>query len=293
MKDILNYYYQMIIDDNVGDNGYFSYHNHLFCLYEYHRNINEVEALTSLNKLMLMNKIPINKIIKNNLNQVLTNYDNKNYVLIEIKYECNSLDNVRFIMAFNDKKLNIINRNNWGYLWSQKIDYIEYQMKHIENSYPIIHESINYYIGLAENAISYFNMLDLTQVPLYFEHRRSNLDDIYNPLELVIDYKVRDIGEYIKKSFFNQEIDIIEVKKYLNKLNLNAIDYLLLYIRLIYPSYYFDIYERIINNNLDENKLLDIIKLSSGYEKLLYEVYLLIKEKTNVIGIEWINKKYN
>ena len=293
MKNILNYYYEIIVDDHNINNGYFSYNNHLFYLCEYKRNTNEIEAIFYLNQLMLMRNIPINRIISNNFNQVITNYNNKNYVLLEINYKCDSLDNVSFINSFNDKKIDILKRNNWGYLWKMKVDYIEYQIKHIENSYPIINESINYYIGLAINAISYFNKLDLSNLPLYIEHRRIEKDDIYNPLELVIDYKVRDVAEYIKNSFFSKKMTLLEIIEYIEKVKLNNMEYLLLYVRLLYPSYYFDIYEEIINNGENENKLLGIIKLFSLYEKVLYEVYLYIKNKTNIIGLEWINQKFN
>ena len=53
MKNILNYYYGIIVD-NVNNNGYFSYDNHLFCLYEYQRNIDEINSLSLLNDYMLM-----------------------------------------------------------------------------------------------------------------------------------------------------------------------------------------------------------------------------------------------
>lgn len=291
MKNILNYYYRIIIDDNkINDNGYFSYNNHLFCLYELKRNINEIESLYYLNKLMLSRGISINKIINNIFNQTITYHDNKNYCLLMINYECGT--NTKFIKAFEIRELDILKRNNWSKLWSIKIDYIEYQISHISNHYPILNDSVNYYIGMAENAISYFNMLDLNNVELYISHRRINKENLYNPLELVIDYKVRDIGEYIKYNFFYKNMSIYEIKNYLSKLYLSNIDYVLLYVRLLYPSYYFDLYDKIINENIDENKINKIIELSSSYEELLYEVYVLIRRKINILGIDWINKKY-
>ena len=290
MKNILNYYYKIIVD-KIND-GYFSYNNHLFCLYEYKRNINEIDALGYLNKIMLFRNISINKIISNIFNNIITYHDNKNYVLIMINYEYGDNLNTKFILSFPNKKLDILKRNDWGRLWSLKVDYIEYQLTHIKRSYPIINSSVNYYIGLAENAIAYFNMLNLDNVSLYIEHRRINKDNMYNPLELVIDYKIRDISEYIKDSFFNNKMTIYDIKNYINKLKLSNIDYILLYVRLLYPSYYFDIYEEIINDNRNELDINKIIGLSSLYEELLYEVYNLIKRKTNILGIDWINNKY-
>lgn len=290
MKNILNYYYKIFVDKI--DEGYFSYNNHLFCLYEYRRNINEIDALFYLNNLMISRKDSINKIIKNIFNNIITYHDNKSYVLIMINYEYQDNLNTKFIPSFPYSELNILKRNNWGKLWSMKIDYIEYQLNHISNSFPLINSSINYYIGLAENAISYFNMLNLNNLRLYISHRRINKDNMYNPLELVIDYKVRDISEYIKNIFFNDKMTIYDIKDYISKLNLENIDYVLLYVRLLYPSYYFDMYEEIVNDNREETDINKIIDLTSSYEVLLYEIYNLIRRKTNILGIDWINNKY-
>ena len=290
LKNILQYYYEIIVSpDKVNSNGYFSYNNHLFYLCEYKRNTSEIEALSYLNKLMLFRNISINKIINNVFGKEITVHNGKSYVLILINYEYQECSNLKFIPAINDRNIDILKRNNWGRLWSINI---EYQLKHLKNSYPLINNSVNYYIGLAENAISYFNMLDLSNVDLYIEHRRIDTNNIYNPIELVIDYKVRDISEYIKDNFIHGKMSIYSIKKYLNNLKLDNIDYILLYVRLLYPSYYFDLYEEIINDNKEEKEITNITKLSSLYEELLYEVYLIIRRKVSIIGIEWINKKY-
>lgn len=292
MKNILNYYYKFIVDENNITNGYFPYNNHLFCLYEYRRNINEIDALDYLNNIMISRNVYINKIIRNVFDRIITYHDNKSYVLIMINYEYQDNLNIMFVMAMPYKALDILKRNNWGRLWSLKIDYIEYQIGHLKNSFPLVNNSVNYYIGLAENAISYFNMLDLNGVPLYISHRRINKDNIYNPLELVIDYKARDIAEYIKYNFFYENMSIDEIKDYLNNFNLENIDYVLLYVRLIYPSFYFDLYEEIVNNGKDENELKRVIELSSLYEKLIYEIYNMIRKKVSILGVDWINKKF-
>lgn len=293
MKNILSYYYQMIIDDkSYQDKNYFSYNNHLFCLYKYERNVDEINSLVTLNNYMISNNIRINKIVFNIYNEPLTYYENYYYVLIRVDYRFS--DNYfKFAIAPNDKSFDILKRNNWGYLWSLKIDYVEYQIDHFKNKYPLLLESINYYIGLAENAIMYFNMLKLDNVNLYINHRRVREKDLYNPVELVLDYKVRDICGYLKRMFFNKKMTIYDIKRYILSVNLENIDYILLYTRMLFPSYYFDIYDRIINDTIDEKEILKITSRSDEYEELLYEIYLIIKRKiNNIIGIDWINKKF-
>ena len=290
LKDILSYYYHIIISDDKIDNGYFSYNNHLFYLYKYIRNIDEIHALVLLNNNMLEKNIEINKIIFNIYNNPLTFYDGNYYVLLLINYEYHG-GYFKFIPINPSKELDILKRNNWSYLWSSKVDYIEYQIKHIENSYPLLINSVNYYIGLAENAISYFNMLKLDDTNLFISHRRIKNDSLFNPLELVIDYKVRDLSEYLKKIFFNGK-SIYDIKKSILRINLSNMDYVLLYVRMLYPSYYFDIYEKIVNKNYNEKDVLKVTNNIDLYEELLYEIYLYIRRKINIIGITWISKKF-
>ena len=293
MKDILRAYYQIIIDDkSYQDESYFSYNNHLFSLYCYRRNIDEINSLIMLSDYMLRNNVRINEIILNIYNEPLTYYNNHYYVLVKVNYRFGD-KYFKFIKAPIDKNYSILKRNNWGYLWSRKIDYVEYQMEHFKNKYPLLLESINYYIGLSENAIMYFNMLKLDNIPLYINHRRISEGDLYNPTELVIDYKVRDICGYLKRMFFTNKMTIYDIKKYILSLNLENIDYILLYTRMLFPSYYFDIYDRIINDEIEEKTILKITSKHEEYEELLYEIYLIIRRKiNNIIGLDWINKKY-
>lgn len=292
MKEVLSYYYQIVIDDNdYQENGCFSYNNHLFSLQKFERNLEEINSLLALNHYMLSRNIRINQIIPNIQKSSLTYYENHYYVLLKIDYRFS--DNYfKFIEAPEIKGLDILKRNNWGFLWSRKIDYVEYQVNHLVNKYPLILDSINYYIGLAENAIMYFNNLNLHDVKLYINHRRVNNHDLYNPCELVIDYKVRDICEYLKKSFFTRKMSIYDIKKYILMLNLEDIDYVLLYTRMLFPSYYFDVYDRIINDGIKEEEITKIVDMAFEYEELLYEIYVIIRRKINIMGIDWINKKF-
>ena len=51
-------------------------------------------------------------------------------------------------------------QNDWGNLWSSKVDYLEYQMSELGKNFPTLLNSFSYYVGLAENAISYVNSLN-------------------------------------------------------------------------------------------------------------------------------------
>ena len=76
----------------------------------------------------------------------------------------------------------------------------------------------------------------------------------------------------------------------LNSINLNEIDYKLFFIRLLYPSFYFDIYEQIVNNEIEEEELKKIINKIPEYETLIKKTYVYIKNNNFLPDIEWIKK---
>ena len=67
-------------------------------------------------------------------------------------------------------------------------------------------------------------------------------------------------------------------------------DYFLFFVRLFYPSFYFDVYEQIVENNCDEQKILDAIEKTPLYEKLIKDVYAYLSNYINIPDIEWIKK---
>ena len=301
MLDLLNYYYYIITDrvSLKNNNYYFTYQNNYFCFYKYNGSLNEINELFNLNTYMLYNNYQINKIILNNKKEILTLYDNNYYCLVLLNI--NSLDyvNIKQVIEFNQRNinLNILLRNNWYYLWSNKIDNIEYSINHLMHKYKLLYNSIYYYIGLTENSISYLKLLSVDNRNLSISHKRVNsntsLVEFYNPLNLVIDYRIRDLAEYLKSCFFNLKMDILEIVNYLKKIKMSESDYLYFYVRMLFPSYYFDIYDNILSGKMDEKSILKITKLQDDYEYLLYEIYLVIKSKINIIGIDWINSKFS
>ncbi len=284
MKNILEFFYQIVLNDEINQQGYFFYNNNLFELKEYKRSQEEIKGLVILNNYMLINNIKINRIILNINNEPLSFYNNKYYVLLKIDYRNVYNNCYNSYRSPNIRELDILKRNSWSNLWSIKIDYIEYQVSHLIHKYPILYKTVNYYIGLSENAIMAFNMLNVHE-ELYISHRR--LNDVFDPTELVIDYKVRDISEYIKNTFFYKEDSYDEIINYIRTLRLEKMDYMLLYIRLLFPSYYFDMYYEILNGRREEDILL-ITSKASLYEKMLKDIYNIFKSYVNIINILWL-----
>ena len=116
--------------------------------------------------------------------------------------------------------------------------------------------------------------------------------EFYNPLNLIVDYRIRDLAEYIKSCFFKNKMDILEIINYFKRIKLSSSDYVYFYIRMLFPSYYFDLYDDILSGNIKEDCILSITRMQDDYEYLLYSIYLVIKEHINIIGIDWINRKF-
>ena len=83
---------------------------------------------------------------------------------------------------------------------------------------------------------------------------------------------------------FDEILDII----YKNSVNYSDTDVKLLYARLLYPSYYFDIFNSELNGEDKEKELKRIINLSVEYEQFLKEIYIDLKSRYHIQPIDWI-----
>ena len=307
MKEIINYYYNFDCIDIEENSNYssFEYCGDIFYFVFFNRGKEELDDILAICDELLMKGIKVHSLVKNRFNEYITKVAENNYVLFKIN--CNKNEIISIIDIINNInifKLNKVNsklyRNNWGELWSKKIDYFEFQIREIGKDKSIILNSFGYYVGMAENAISYVNKINkVIGISEYdnitLSHRRifypnTNLN-YYNPLSFIFDLEVRDIAESLKIGFFNNEDSILDLRTYLKSRKLTSYSYHMLYARLLCPSYYFDIYENIMNNNLDEEKIIPIINKVNDYELFLNMAYFEISKYTNLERIDWIIKK--
>ena len=299
MKNVLSYYYNLHLSDIHQIEGIYRFNlNGIeYAFTQYKRNLNEIRELYELSLLLFQNGIMVHQFVLNKENQLITYVNQKPYVLLQIynnskqNITINDINNFSFsssILKLPEKQV------NWANLWSDKIDYFEYQVNQFGKKNPLIRESFSYFSGLVENGISLFNILELDYNNYSVSHQRlSSKDTMFeflNPMNLIIDYKVRDACEFYKEKFLNKQSISNEIKEYLSNKNLNVYEILLFFIRMFYPSFYFDKYEYIINNEEDDYQLKNIIELSDIYEKLLKEIYFYLSKYINMPDIEWIKK---
>ena len=209
MKNAINYYYSLYPDDIYQtENGYYFILNQTrYFFTKYLGDTKEIQKIYDMHMHLLSQNFYVHPIILNNQNQILTYISNEPYILMITIYYENKI-NINDIIAFSNSIAYTTKPNNWGNLWSQKNDYLEYQISMLGTDHPLIRESFSYYIGLGETAIQLVNSLEKTNDSLVYAHRRLGINDrqydLYNPLNLTIDFKVRDMAEYLKSRFFQR-----------------------------------------------------------------------------------------
>lgn len=294
MKNVLNYFYN-IYAENIrlnGDNYYFNYKNENYIFYLYNDNYKELEKIYEIYTQILKRGIYSHQIILNKDNQISTIYNQKQYVLLKISINLNTKITINDILYFGNITEGYKNIINWKNLWSSKIDYFEYQMSHFGKKYQLIRNSFSYYAGIVENGIILLN--EKKDVISSISHKRilnnETVLEFYNPLNYIIDIKVRDAAEYFKNKLLTDKNVFEDIKNYLSisKLNENEVYYF--FVRMFYPSFYFDCYEKVMNGILDEYKIKEVIEITPYYENLLKGLYQYLKKYIQIPEIEWLNR---
>lgn len=281
MENILNYYYQLNIIDIKKKDYYYLLTTDEYEQYIFNEIIDSNELKENLDYLNNTNVL-YDLLILTKEGNITINYNDKEYALFKVR---------------NNENLNILSFSNlittgklkWGTLWSNRVDYYLEQIAEVVEQKEIKY-AMDYYISLAEIAISYFNTLseiyNENTLTFTLSHHivTSPVDKymFYNPSNMCFDLSVRDIAEYIKESFFNDILTNYEILSLIDKINLNEslANYLL--VRLIYPSYIFKLYDIFIETKELNKKFYEYIKKSREYETLLSTIYNKLKLKYSI-----------
>lgn len=307
MKETIEYYYNIEIEDLEEYDGkyHFKFNNQDYFFVFYNRREEELEDIINVIREMISKGINVNEVLVNRNGSYLTKVGEYNYILFRVsniyyEYDIFDMDSMSKKLVLNNN-VSSLYRNNWGKLWSQKIDYFEMQVRELGLELEVIKNSFSYYIGLAENAISYVNNANLKNREEYkitLAHRRvfyPNYKLNYlNPLSFVFDLRVRDIAEYLKSMFFKEGFSytLEELRTYLKIAHLSLYECEMLYARMLYPTYYFDLYDEVINKGMDEDMLINVIKNSSLFEEFLGCVYIEIKKYADIDRVDWLVTKH-
>lgn len=307
MKNVINYYYNLNIDNlrMIGNHYCFVYQGRKYIFQEVNDAQFDYQAIFELNKILINHNTFVYRIIANRDNQVITQYINKRYILM-IDYskedrEFNISDLLEMAIPVNEenKVISRLSRSNWTSLWKSKIDYFELFINHNINKYLELNKYMNYFVGLGENAILYAQNTIEDIKPNYYDapvvsHKRitpdTSIKQLYNPTNIIIDHPARDIAEYLKTVFWNNTYQTINIQAELDRVYLSNYGARLMIARLLFPSFFFDIFERLVENKIEEKKVFNIVDRMNEYEQYLLSIYNYLKTKYRVPDINWIKK---
>lgn len=254
--------------------------------------------LYKLYNYLLTYGIYCHKIILNINNDIITIIRNNKYILLEVNMPTKKVDieDIRYLSSF---KINLndfknLKRENWKKLWEKKVDYIEYEISEQKNKYKDINEHIDFLIGVTETCISLLDTTNTANTFYSINHNRitskMTTDDFYNPVEFIIDIRVRDYGEYIKNLSY-VDIQIKEIEYIINNAKLNENEIILFLIRILFPSSFFDVFEKISKKSENININNEIKKIIEEYNFDKKKIYSYIKSISKIPTIEWLTSE--
>lgn len=307
MKNTINYYYNLNPNkiNRLFNYYYFYINNELYYLKIYEPTIKNNQILINFNQELIKQNILINEIILNNYGKIITIINQIPYILMKINININkeiTLEEISYLSTTKISYPKELMRDNWTNLWTKKIDYLEYYQQQNYQKYPLISNSFNYFIGLSENAISYLNITintlkkEIVDIGV-LSHNKITIDDtiytLYDPTNIIIDHKSRDLAEYIKISFFKDNYNIFEeLDKYFKYHYYSFYGIQLIISRILWPSFYFEIIDAIIKEQENEASILKITSRLNEYEIYLKEIFNYFKKYYPIKEIPWIiNKK--
>ncbi len=297
MKEYIRYYYSLFVTELRFVNGkyYFSDGKDEYLLEpiffygeDLHRIYQNYLSILSFSNLY-------HEIVKSVFDTISVTIEKKQYLLLKLKpvpshsLQLDDLKNEWNYSFFPQGTEKI----PWANLWEQKIDYFEELFVSGKSRFSIEPDLFFYFIGMGEVAISYYRETLRTlpsqeAYPLVPSHRRVSskmtFTEYYDPVFLIFDYRVRDVAEYIKNSFWFSELDWSSIESFLSKVSFRRGEAQLFLSRLLFPSFYFDTLEE------GKNQFLFYERVEE-YQTLLSFIYQFLYEKYQIDEIFWLKKK--
>ena len=303
MKNTINYYYNLNPSkiNQIFHYYYFYVDHELYYFKIYTKDEKHINSIYLFNQEMLKRNIMVNEIINNRNHTILTYVNHIPYILMKVSVNINKpicLAEISYLSNISIPYQDDLMRSNWANLWAEKVDYLEYFHEQNNQKYPILSSCFHYFVGLSENAISYLNYIIIHFSPEksdigVISHDSFLMDDtvysLYDPLNIIIDHKARDLAEYIKISFFRDNYSIFdELDEYFKHNYFSIYGIHLLMARILYPSFYFNMYDDIISNKINESSVLKITSRMDDYEKYLADIWKYFHRYYPIKDIDWL-----
>lgn len=300
MKEYIKYYYQLAVLNLHFVHGkyYFSDGKNKYLLEPVDFYEDTLEEIYQNYLSFLSTSKNFHEIVKSVYQTVSVIIEKKRYVLLKMSSVPDQSIQIfdlkkEWGILFYPQKKNSVTKIPWSHLWEQKIDYFEELFVSGKNDFSIQPDLFFYFIGMGEVAISYYRETLRTfssyqELPLVPSHRRVSSSmsfvEYYDPVSIIFDYRIRDISEFMKNSFWQSSYDLSSFESFLNQVQFQKIEAQLFLSRLLFPSFYFDYLE----TEKNQNEFYDRVE---EYQSFLSFIYQYLYDRYGVDEIFWLKKK--
>lgn len=282
MKEFIEYNYDLRCDDLAILNNllYFKHLDKFYIISNFNRD--EVEFEKVLNYL-ISNNLKSFKVVMNKKGSYISEFNGKKYVVMESDCENEIID---FPICIGG----LINENNyWNEIWENRVVQLEKHKSELSLNKDIFY-ILNYYIGLIEICIYNYNLLIRKygqKNGLSIQHNRIEFPmysfSYYNPVNYLFDFKFRDFAEYLKMRFFYSDFSTDEAISVIDNYNFDNFSINMFFVRLIYPTYFLELYDMQNKNNVYSDLFYDLLKKSSQYENFILKLITAMSSKYEII----------
>lgn len=282
MKEFIEYNYDLRCDDLAILNNllYFKHLDKFYIISNFNRD--EVEFEKVLNYI-ISNNLKSLKVVMNKNGSYISEFNGKKYVVMESDCENEIID---FPICIGG----LINENNyWNEIWENRVVQLEKHKSELSLNKDIFY-ILNYYIGLIEICIYNYNLLIRKygqKNGLSIQHNRIEFPiysfSYYNPVNYLFDFEFRDFAEYLKMRFFYSDFSTDEAISVIDNYNFDNFSINMFFVRLIYPTYFLELYDMQNKNNVYSDLFYDLLKKSSQYENFILKLITAMSSKYEII----------
>ncbi len=280
--NLIRYLYNINVDNirKRDEAYYFYYQDRIYIFKDYQNNPNQLQDIIHFTeKIGFFHSIVVNRDRK-----LISTYNGHNYILMRVNFWTNRYIISDDILKFRDINLFYERKSNFSWIkrWINKIEQVYFYLQDKTNDFAIEDLAyFNYFLNLAEVAILFFNnYVKEEYIPITIAHQRINcLNDLYafySLDNLILDNYNRDLGGYIKSFIYsNREIDYDVLQRIKSS---GPVDDLLI-VRILFPSYFFDIFDEYVINRETKDNLKMLGNIDVYDKKLRAVIDFLTKEK--------------
>ena len=185
----------------------------------------------------------------------------------------NELLSFDYLIKVNQNYYNIL-KNDYYSMWKKKINFFE---QYYYDYYKMDEYDFQYYNGLSYNALYIVRNINNQNLTYSISFNRfNNINTVYdleNGANREYGPIINSLVEFIKHEFFynHKEVDYMKIFS----IHLTSDDYYYLVARLLFPTYYYDLFK---NNNI-KGSYSNIISTINDYISYIKRIIIEIKKR--------------